>query len=177
VIFASNKLGFDNFELFLVDIDGKKEPVRVTYSDGFDGLPVPSPTERSSRGRRTAPADARVRSISRSGIIRRHSTLWLRPDQGSDDAAHAGSGCRRADHRVSARPVLAIGVAIRDTDIRGDARVRTVCRTRGRLARRAHGRRLPLAQLARIGAKPLPGRSNMFLPFDFTAASKTVDRT
>jgi Tol biopolymer transport system component len=22
---------------------GNKEPVRVTYSDGFDGLPVPSP--------------------------------------------------------------------------------------------------------------------------------------
>src|SRR4249920_3256418 len=43
VIFASNKLGFENFELFLVDIDGKKQPVRVTYSDGFDGLPVPSP--------------------------------------------------------------------------------------------------------------------------------------
>jgi Tol biopolymer transport system component len=43
VIFASNKLGFENFELFLVDIDGTKEPIRVTYSDGFDGLPVPSP--------------------------------------------------------------------------------------------------------------------------------------
>src|SRR5688572_21469152 len=43
VIFASNKLGFENFELFLVDIDGRKEPVRITYSDGFDGLPVPSP--------------------------------------------------------------------------------------------------------------------------------------
>jgi Tol biopolymer transport system component len=43
VIFSSNKLGFENFELYLVDIDGKKEPVRVTYSDGFDGLPVPSP--------------------------------------------------------------------------------------------------------------------------------------
>ena len=43
VIFSSNKLGFENFELFLVDIDGLKEPVRVTYSDGFDGLPVPSP--------------------------------------------------------------------------------------------------------------------------------------
>jgi Tol biopolymer transport system component len=43
VIFASNKLGFENFELFMVDIDGRKEPVRVTYSDGFDGLPVPSP--------------------------------------------------------------------------------------------------------------------------------------
>ena len=43
LLFASNKLGFDNFEVFMVDIDGKKEPVRVTYSDGFDGLPVPSP--------------------------------------------------------------------------------------------------------------------------------------
>ena len=43
VIFSSNKLGFENFELFLVDINGTKEPVRVTYSDGFDGLPVPSP--------------------------------------------------------------------------------------------------------------------------------------
>jgi Tol biopolymer transport system component len=26
-----------------VDAQGIKEPVRVTYSDGFDGLPVPSP--------------------------------------------------------------------------------------------------------------------------------------
>jgi Tol biopolymer transport system component len=43
VIFASNKLGFENFELFMVDMQGTKEPVRVTYSDGFDGLPVPSP--------------------------------------------------------------------------------------------------------------------------------------
>ncbi len=41
--FASNKLGFENFEVFIVDAAGEKEPVRVTYSDGFDGLPVPSP--------------------------------------------------------------------------------------------------------------------------------------
>jgi Tol biopolymer transport system component len=46
IIFSSNKLGFENFELYLVDIDGKKEPVRVTHSDGFDGLPVPSPDGR-----------------------------------------------------------------------------------------------------------------------------------
>jgi Tol biopolymer transport system component len=43
ILFASNKLGFENFELFMVDARGVKEPVRVTYSDGFDGLPVPSP--------------------------------------------------------------------------------------------------------------------------------------
>jgi len=43
VLFSSNKLGFENFEIFMVDIEGIKEPVRVTYAEGFDGLPVPSP--------------------------------------------------------------------------------------------------------------------------------------
>jgi Tol biopolymer transport system component len=43
ILFASNKLGFDNFELFMVDAEGTREPVRATYSEGFDGLPVPSP--------------------------------------------------------------------------------------------------------------------------------------
>ena len=42
-IFASNKHGFSNFELFLVDASGEREPVRVTRTDGFDGLPVFSP--------------------------------------------------------------------------------------------------------------------------------------
>ncbi len=46
-IFASNKHGFTNFELFIVDAMGQKQPVRVTYSDGFDGLPVFSPDGKS----------------------------------------------------------------------------------------------------------------------------------
>ena len=43
ILFSTNKLGFTNFEIFMVDVEGTKEPVRVTFSDGFDGLPVPSP--------------------------------------------------------------------------------------------------------------------------------------
>jgi Tol biopolymer transport system component len=55
LLFASNKLGFENFEVFMVDVEGTREPVRITYTDGFDGLPVPSPDGRriawtSSRG-------------------------------------------------------------------------------------------------------------------------------
>ena len=42
-VFASNKLGFENFEVFMVDKAGIKEPVQITYTPGFDGLPVPSP--------------------------------------------------------------------------------------------------------------------------------------
>ena len=43
LIFATNKHGFANFELYLVDAAGKHEPVRVTHTDGFDGLPVFTP--------------------------------------------------------------------------------------------------------------------------------------
>jgi Tol biopolymer transport system component len=43
VIFTSNKFGFENFELFMVDANGEHEPVRVTFTNGFDGLPVFSP--------------------------------------------------------------------------------------------------------------------------------------
>ena len=45
-IFASNKHGFANFELFLVDAQGERVPVRVTFTEGFDGLPTFSPDGR-----------------------------------------------------------------------------------------------------------------------------------
>ena len=47
----------------MVDAAGAKEPVRVTYSDGFDGLPVPSPDGK------TAGVDVeRVRRIGRPAL-------------------------------------------------------------------------------------------------------------
>lgn len=43
VIFTSSVLGYSNFELFIVDTEGVKKPVRVTFNEGFDGLPTFSP--------------------------------------------------------------------------------------------------------------------------------------
>lgn len=43
LIFTTNLQGFANFELYIVDAAGKHEPVRVTITDGFDGLPVFTP--------------------------------------------------------------------------------------------------------------------------------------
>ncbi len=43
LIFNTNKHGFGNFELYLVDVEGKFQPVRVTETDGFDGLASFSP--------------------------------------------------------------------------------------------------------------------------------------
>ena len=38
LIFTTNKHGFGNFELYLVAANGKSPPIRVTGTDGFDGL-------------------------------------------------------------------------------------------------------------------------------------------
>ena len=43
IIFNTNVHGFSNFELYLVATDGRGAPVRVTDSDGFDGLASFSP--------------------------------------------------------------------------------------------------------------------------------------
>jgi Tol biopolymer transport system component len=43
LIFTTNLNGFANFELYIVDAAGKHAPVRVTTTDGFDGLPVFTP--------------------------------------------------------------------------------------------------------------------------------------
>ena len=64
VFFASNKHGFENFELFIVDLQGLKEPVRVTFTDGFDGLPVPAPD-----GGQLAWTSTRYRPTDRLGQI------------------------------------------------------------------------------------------------------------
>jgi Tol biopolymer transport system component len=43
LIFTTNRHGFANFELYLIDAAGTQEPVRVSHTPGFDGLPVFSP--------------------------------------------------------------------------------------------------------------------------------------
>ncbi len=43
LIFTTNVHGFGNFELYVVDADGRRDPARVTTTDGFDGLPAFTP--------------------------------------------------------------------------------------------------------------------------------------
>ena len=44
IIFTTNLYGNANFELYIVDSLGEHAPVRVTAVNGFDGLPVFSPS-------------------------------------------------------------------------------------------------------------------------------------
>lgn len=46
IIFTTSALGYANFELFIVEATGNGKPIRVTFEDGFDGLPTFSPDGR-----------------------------------------------------------------------------------------------------------------------------------
>ena len=43
LVFTTNVHGYQNFEDYIVDAQGKHKPVRVTFMKGFDGLPVFTP--------------------------------------------------------------------------------------------------------------------------------------
>jgi Tol biopolymer transport system component len=62
LIFATNLQGFANFELYLVDAAGSHSPVRVTSTDGFDGLPVftPDGSELAWTSNRTADKKSQI---------------------------------------------------------------------------------------------------------------------
>ncbi len=108
LIFASNPEGFANFELFMVDAAGLRTPVRVTYTEGFDGLPVFSPDGKtlSWTSNRTAGGqsqifiadwdDAEARRLldiggpgSESGAVGQASTVDLTSTDGAIRAADA----------------------------------------------------------------------------------------
>ena len=62
MIFATNLQGFANFELYIVDAAGTKEPVRITSTEGFDGLPVftPDGSELAWTSNRTADKKSQI---------------------------------------------------------------------------------------------------------------------
>jgi TolB protein len=42
ILYATSRHGHQNYEIYLMDVETGKEE-RITYHDGFDGLPVFSP--------------------------------------------------------------------------------------------------------------------------------------
>lgn len=100
VIFTSNQLGYTNFELFIVDAKGEKEPVRVTYWDGFDGLPVFSPdggrlvwTHRDEKG------ESQIYEASWDDVKARE--LLGLPQRGPRAKELAGGYSERDAHRIA----------------------------------------------------------------------------
>ena len=161
IIFASNKLGFENFELFIVDAQGAKEPVRVTYSDGFDGLPVPSPDG-------TTLAWTSTRSGGAGGT---NGQLFL----AQWNHAKALEAIRSAPLKAApARPTAETTQPRAAAPARAHVEALASAKLDGRLTGSA-GEQLAsdylISELRRIGARPLPGSSDYRRPFEFTAGT------
>ncbi len=69
LIFGTNIHGFANFELYVVDADGTKEPIRITTTDGFDSLPVFTPDGKQLSWTSTRGASSSSGSADRKGQI------------------------------------------------------------------------------------------------------------
>ena len=194
IIFASNKLGFENFELFIVDAQGTKEPVRVTYSDGFDGLPVPSPDGKtlawtSSRSGGSAGQlflaqwnhEKALEAFEERAAEKAEQEIMIeaRHDLPRKHAEHAEQSFSASLSAFVADPVVAIAL-VGGAQRAHRRRARTSKRSRRRGSKAAspgsNGERLAsdyiVAELQKIGAKPLPGQRDYRLPFDFTAGTR-----
>ena len=161
IFFASNKLGFENFEVFIVDTEGTKEPVRVTYTDRFDGLPVPSPD-----GRRLAWTSSRHGGDGGQLYIAdwNHEAA-LAALAASPDREASGRGATPADPRSAL-----------------ESHVTTLASPEfgGRLTGTEGERRAAAylaEQLAALGAEPLPGEDDLLLDFEFTSGARDTGST
>jgi Tol biopolymer transport system component len=149
VIFATNLHGYGNFELYLVDAEGRSEPTRVTDSPGFDGLPVFSPD-----GARLAWTSARTPDGS--------SQLFLA------DWHHEAVAARTPGAETAARTAPSIRVH----DLRRHVEELASARMEGRLTG-TEGERLATeyvaAGFAEAGLEPAGEDGGFFQEFEFAA--------
>jgi len=162
VIFATSVQGFQNFELYAVDAAGERDPVRVTYSDGFDGLPVFSPdgTKLSWSSARTSDKQAQI-------FIAEWNDAQMRRLLGLD--RHVKSEAPAA----APPPVPETRTAIDAGDLRRHVEILTSEEMEGRLTG-SPGERRATAYVASafqaLGVAPAGDDGSYFQSFDFTSA-------
>ena len=168
LVFSTNAHGFQNFELYLVDAAGGKEPVRVTFTDGFDGLPCFSPDGKqlswtSNRG-----------AAKQSQI---HLARWNHEAALELLAAGAPSGQQKA--RIEEpEAIAAFSPAIEAADARVHVEYLASEELEGRFTGTAGAKKATdyvAASFARFGLQPGEDEDEWFQPFPFTKEVKQGD--
>ncbi len=160
LIFTTNLHGHANFELYLVDTRGEKPPVRVTHSDGFDGLPVFSPDgeELVWTSNRTVPGTSQLFRATWNDA--RARALLDLPDKAGPSAAPLLPLPLQTDDRI------------READLRAHVEALSSDITEGRMTGTA-GERIATSYVARafraIGLEPAGDGGTFFQSFGFTA--------
>jgi len=172
VIFTSNKLGFSNFELHLVDAPGQREPVRVTFTEGFDGLPVFSPDGKQLCWTSSRTADGK-------------SQLFLADwnHEAALAAIHATSGARDSSQQTTSRALVREAP---ERDARAEKTVEKLRAEVSYLASDALAGRMTgsegsqaaadfiAAHFRQAGLKPVGESKNYFQDFEFTAGVRIL---
>ncbi|MGI9489801.1 MAG: M28 family peptidase [Geminicoccaceae bacterium] len=159
VIFATSVHGFANFELYLVDSAGEREPVRVTSVESFDSLPVFSPD-----GRTIAWASARTADKKPQLFTAEWNDATARKLLGLDEKTAILPG------EVPPLPESTADISV--DDLRQHVEVLASEVMEGRLTG-SHGEKLATDYVAkafeRFGLEPAGDDGSYFQPFDFTA--------
>lgn len=178
VIFTANKLGFANFELFLVDAAGAKEPVRVTWTDGFDGLPVfaPDGARLCWTSSRTSEGQSQLFMAKWNDTAARRA-LAEAPGRNAQTESDATSGSARPIEAAAASAAGSkeLSPEIREDDLRSQVGFLSSEALEGRMTG-FDGTRKAAEYLARYlesnGLSPVG--SNWFQDFEFTSGTRLV---
>ncbi len=189
LIFTSNKLGFDDFELFIVDAEGTHEPVRVSFTPGFDGLPVFSPDGKKLAwtSGRTGDGKSQIFMADWNDAAAQAALAAapLRATAGAGAPKAAGTGSADSTPKVAPGVLGAIPKS-GPLGLKSEISADDLKQETGFLADDAHEGRAtgsPGAQLASAwiadyfkanGLQPLPGSADFFNGFQFNAGEKLI---
>ena len=153
-VFSSNKHGSDNFELFLVDAEGERTPVRATFTHGFDGLASFSPDglRLTWTSNRTAEGDSQIFLAN-----------W------HHEAARAALAASPPRASTAENPA--------DNGLRASVEFLASDALEGRLTGSPGARRAAdyiAARLQALGLAPLGTGTGFFHPFHFTAGVEAI---
>lgn len=169
LVFTTNKHGFGNFELYLIRADGQGQPVRVTNTDGFDGLPVflPDGKQLSWTSTRTSSKQSQIFLADWNDAEARHLLGLVAPGQ---DAS--------GDRELAVAAVEQSTPEFSPTDLMRHVDFLTRPDLGGRLTGTAGERRATAyvaAYLESLGLFPAGEDGTFFHSFDFPAGSKLTD--
>tara|TARA_R110002049_G_scaffold2750_2_gene21722 strand:+ start:596432 stop:599431 length:3000 start_codon:yes stop_codon:yes gene_type:complete len=169
LIFTTNKHGFANFELYLVRADGEGEPVRVTSTDGFDGLPVflPDGNRLSWTSNRTAQKQSQI-FIADWDDAEARRQLGIEQDAPATDDDRALAIATAKESKPETSPV----------DVMRHVDFLTRPELGGRLTGTPGERRATnyvAAYLESLGLEPAGENGTFFQEFEFPAGSSLTD--
>jgi Tol biopolymer transport system component len=179
VIFTANKEGFGNFELYVVDTAGTREPVRVTYTDGFDGLPVFSPdgTKLCWTSGRTAEGQSQL-FMANWNHRTAAAALWKAPPRGKSAVSdltehhHSHGTASEATNARPAVPPSSFSAQISTNDLLAHVRFLASPELEGRGTGTRGAERAAAYIVSRFeeaGLKPAPEAPGFYQSFEFSA--------